>query len=776
MRKRRLASTSLVLTLVLAGCGTSIPYADVPNQQMKTLQEVLDYRAKELSYDSIATRAIYGDSAVELVFNKVKSDNKDKVVAAYEKLISDLQSNNAYTVDEKLHDYLKYYIDDKVLYNGTVQDVKEYCGYYYVTVKYDVKSNSEGTFTDWAKYLGINGTIVEDTNGEDVLNIKYLSRAIKEINENRYNQGLPDIIDKYADEYTQQQGNITYKHSDTAATDNGGTLGETGLGLGSLAQMSETQYRSMVDSTGSTNGYQMDTSGNIVDGGHTVIVDSSVYGKLQEIKGKTLAECGYTVDSSQAIIDAEGNVIVPSEYAGNAVNSDGTFKDFGTVSEVVKETEQNNSTGITMESQCGNARTLDYSASEFNSVVGSSLDSMSYMPKIQSVYIPTSESGDLSGYGIYSQGRNGLKDFGYDRDKVDGDTEVTYVFKGDDADSDKFTYAFSYMGNFDSGIELADDGVTISDFANTELDKIIERADRVINNTDVEGLMEDNIFEDAGLGVLNGMYGRVSNIFNYMTKVDKVLQRNGTEYLVELERSVQDSAYGSNVAVSYVEKYYCVIRQVDSEFKINDIALKSREIVKIPQPSADEASERRLVALGLSGRVSEANKTEINQLLGKLYHNATERSLNGIYSCFDSNTDYVTSEKYEYMNSLLRNRLTRMGTNVKASMTGEVTQWIGGADKQVEFIAEELIQYSGKDKGLYLQSYYLVSSFGNGWVIDECKTIEEKEVSGEELNNLKEKIDSNTSVEYIEETEPETEEVTTASQEESETENSTKEK
>ena len=69
-----------------------------------------------------------------------------------------------------------------------------------------------------------------------------------------------------------------------------------------------------------------------------------------------------------------------------------------------------------------------------------------------------------------------------------------------------------------------------------------------------------------------------------------------------------------------------------------------------------------------------------------------------------------------------------------------MTEWIGGADNQVELITEEIIIYEGQDTAQYMQMYYLVSNLNNKWVIDEMKALEIRDISGEELEQIKARI------------------------------------
>ena len=91
-----------------------------------------------------------------------------------------------------------------------------------------------------------------------------------------------------------------------------------------------------------------------------------------------------------------------------------------------------------------------------------------------------------------------------------------------------------------------------------------------------------------------------------------------------------------------------------------------------------------------------------------------------------------------------------------ATLTIVPVEWIGGFDTQVELTTKELIEYEGVDLGLYLENYYVVSHFGNQWVIDDIQQITERELSGEDLAKVKEGFTSGGNVELPAETAAET--------------------
>jgi len=84
---------------------------------------------------------------------------------------------------------------------------------------------------------------------------------------------------------------------------------------------------------------------------------------------------------------------------------------------------------------------------EINQYAGSSKSQMSFIPEIHAIYNVAAASDNLSGYGIFPQGAFGVINFGYNRDKMQGNMDITYVFKQDLLDENKMTYEFGFIDN-----------------------------------------------------------------------------------------------------------------------------------------------------------------------------------------------------------------------------------------------------------------------------------------------------------------------------------------
>ena len=616
MRKGvKILSIALVSTTLLTGCGVNkSDYKSLRAESFLTVQEVLDSYAQELSYESITQYAKL--SKEELEYNDVMGEMREKAINSYKDVIRDYKLNSDYKISKYNHEYLKAFLDDLVINEKEIVGVKEAKGYYYVEVKYTVSPNKAGTFKDWAKYLGINGAIIEDYEGNIGLDTKYLKQAIKLINEARAAEGRELL-----------SGDYENTSNDEVETDNTNT------------------------------------------------------------------------------------------------------------------TRNSNSVGLSIAKNADKVRKLEYDVREFNNIVGSSKEQIAFMPDIHLVFKPTTETGTVNGYGVFDSGNYGLKDFGYDRNKLTGELTLTFVFKQNELEGKKLSYQFCYVNSYKNNNLLTDyTEVMIPEFIDIELRKVVERLDRAINNIDITALMSGTIVEDAGLGMLQALYGANTQIIRLISNIDKVLARDNNVYLVEIERTVEDCAKGTGVPAVYIDRYYAIIRQKDLEFKINDMVLISRELQRTPEPDPDSATYRRLVALNLAGPISESNKVSIKATLQSLYEASTNRTLVGMYGAFNTNTELLSEERLEYLNSRLRGYLIAKGVNQPATMNGRVTAWIGGYDTQAELTTEELIEYTGTDTGLVLECYYLMSNYGTKWVIDDIEVISEREVSGEELAQIRERV------------------------------------
>jgi len=385
-------------------------------------------------------------------------------------------------------------------------------------------------------------------------------------------------------------------------------------------------------------------------------------------------------------------------------------------------------------------RKIQLDISTYNKLSGSSLNQTAFMPPLKMVYETNKESGVMSGFGIYPQGEFGLKTFEYNRNQLRGKLVLRFVFKQDILNKEKINFTGVYPVSISIDNKLEDAEQLVPDFVREEIEKIVERSDRAICNNDISALMSGNIYNDIGVAVLNGLYQNNTYLLRKISNVEKVIGRKDNYYLVQVVSMIQEGPRGTNAYGTYKDTYQMVIEQQGLKFIINDYVLIKRELIKEPQFELDSSIIKRLAALGLRGTISEESKEAIKELLNGLYQASTDRKLKGMYDSFNDDTTLLSSSHKEYLNSQLRGWLVRYGVNVKSTYKGIVTEWIGGADNQVELITEEIIIYEWQDTAQYMQMYYLVSNLNNKWVIDEMKALEIRDISGEELEQIKARI------------------------------------
>lgn len=462
---------------------------------------------------------------------------------------------------------------------------------------------------------------------------------------------------------------------------------------------------------------------------------------------------------SKLYFDARTKTIVERENIDS-----NTIPNVSVIEESSEETEEIDETVedevIVTPDISNNMKVSTITPQEFNSIAGSSVGQSAFMPELTSVYNIPKDSEVISGIGIYPGGNGGLYKFGFNSSELKGKMVLRYIFKDDVKYEGNIVgtniYPISY--DIETGIGVNISNTEVPNFLLEELNKLVERADRSLMNNDLTALTSENVFKGREIGVLSGYINKSTNILKNTSDVKRVIQRELSDntYMIEVETLRQEGSKSSDTFGTYQDKYYMVVEQIDTKFVISDYMLMSRNMIKEPSIQPDTSILKRLIALNLTGEIPEKSKTEIEGLLDELYTASTYRYLRGgreiekdgekvyiergMYDCFNSDTTMLSESDKEYMNSYLRDLLIKHGTNVDAEYNGVVTEWIGGTDRQAEFYTEELISYSGKNVGMYLQTYYLVSSMNDKWVIDEMRIVEEYEVSSDEMSNILSRI------------------------------------
>lgn len=390
-----------------------------------------------------------------------------------------------------------------------------------------------------------------------------------------------------------------------------------------------------------------------------------------------------------------------------------------------------------------NVRRLPYDIKDITELGGSSQEQISYMPEIELVYNIANTEGEMNGFGIYQEGKAGLTSFGYDSAQDSNKLIATFVFQQNELSPDDMNYSFMFINSFEnanpifSNESFTKNSITVPNFLNTQLGMLIENIDRAINNRDIKSLMDNQLIDDDGLGLRYAVYGASSDIVTFSTSIKRIAQRTDKTYLLELERTVEDSPKNAGSIAQYRDVYYAVVRQDGTEFILNDIALVKRDLTKTPVIEAESATVRRLVALNLSGEVSDNTKLDIqNGVLKNLADYSTNRTVNedgsiAMYDCFDTDMSLLTEERKEYINSKIRSLLFAKGYEAASTLYIEADEWIGGYDTQVEFTTREFVDYVGSNSGTYVENYYLVSHYGTEWLIDDIITIKEEVLEGD---------------------------------------------
>lgn len=382
-----------------------------------------------------------------------------------------------------------------------------------------------------------------------------------------------------------------------------------------------------------------------------------------------------------------------------------------------------------------------------NKVLGASVNQTAVMPELTSVYQPVTTNGKLSGYGIFPQGNYTLGNFGISRNDISGKIKLRYVFKRGLVDSNKLEFKNVYITDMQldgiaEKLENENYNSVIPDFIKTEVEVSLDRADRCISNTDLAGLMSGTVYGDIGVAILSGFFSEYGYLQQNVTSLDKVIARDNesNNYLVQISTARKQGARGGEDYGCYEYSGYAVITQVGNDFVVTDYLYDKCEMTREPQINVDDTIMKRLASLVNAGAIDPDDKTDIQSLIDNLYNGCTERNLDIMRECYNTNIALLSSSRKEYLVSQLVNWLTGKGIDVETSYTGFVVDWIGGTNEQAEFLTQELIDYKGKNEGLYIKNYYIVSKYGDKWVIDDSKLVETKVVLGDELNAIRESI------------------------------------
>lgn len=728
--KRTIAGSlaAISLTTSLTGCsGTSIIREDVTKFNLPpelTVNEVKEYYKRALDFDSIVTRNIevhetnYNlndvdpDTSPE-TYNKISTITKE-AISLLEYMRYVYTEDIARILNEDTYHYIKAFLNDKKLTYQGIEKIQEALGFYFVDVKFGVAPRDVGTITGASSLLGINGAFTKQYfTGVEKIDNDYINMAIKKLNE------------YYATE------RINKKASYNPVTNAISTSADKDVTNDATIDFTNTTAFDYTD------------------------VDSE--------------QSGQTQDGTQTVPDNQNPLVGPTAEDAenndteNAENQDGTQKD------VQDDTQDDFTTSGTIVSiddadPMMKIQNPGIDINEWHKVVGSSKEVTAFMPELSMVFTaPEQEVVDntyiVGGIGILPVGIGGLKRFGFNRNDIKGDTTLRFVFKEDLDRPGEFINTNVYVKDYqvETGISYNEDN-SVATFLHKDFGTLIDSADRALSNCDMTALMNGKIFADMRMAILRGYEAQHTNLLRQISTVRRVIKRNVpmNTYVLEVETLRQEGSKGANAVATYMDTSYVAVEQDGKDFVITDWLTVNRVLQKEPDIEPDSVILKRLIALDLAGEVPDNTKKNVEALLDELRLASTYRILSGehevdttngkvtvkrgMIDCFNPNPEMLSSSDNDSINSGLRSRLVKYGVNVGATLSGKVYDWVGGTEKQAEVMTEELITYTGRDDGIYMKCYYLVSNMEGAWVIDDMQIISEDEVSGTELDTYAERL------------------------------------
>lgn len=761
MRKKHLTKAVALLSVMcvsMTGCSSFISedVASYPLAATMTSAELVDYYSKALEYDSVISRNVtVHEARYEMKdIEGAKSETLKDLTSQCEAILGSNEYNPTESslrlISKDTYDYVKGVIDNEVLTDGKVQNIRGALGYYFVDVQYNISSKMPGTFKDAVNIIGLNGAFHKDYLGRYSVDEQYMSFITSKLNEYYFSNGIYKCA-------TYDSGASTIKVLDNTAPNISGKFTET---YGDINSFNETEYteETPVDNVETTEGEVLNAPGDETEGDSEI---SDV--DIADSEEPTDNNAEPTDDNAETTDDnAEGDDVISENEVENT-EVEGVQEEV-----VVQQPEvtvpspdkQLNYTIVTPES-----RRLKLDVGLINKVIGSSSKEAAMIPELDFIYIKPGTEGTLSGLGIYTAGGDGLKTFGFDRDKLAGTLTLRYVFKDDSDGTGDIVGVNIYTveEEITNGINMSTNNVLIPEFLMSEFKQLLDRADRAIVNNDLAGMMSGNIFEDIGVGVLRGYKDKSTGITRHISTIRQVINRDtaNNSYLLEVESTIIEGAKDVDAYGTYKDIAYVVIQQQDNKFIITDWCRVSRTLTNEPAIDPDSNVQKRLIALNLAGTISDDSKDSIKTLLGNLYTAGTNRLLRGpkdivvngqtitlnkgMYDCFSSDSTILSSDDLEYENSTLRNILVKHGADIQSLYSGTVTEWIGGYEDQVEFTTEELVTYMGLNKGHYMQVYYLAHIENDEWVIAERTVLDEYSITdAEKLATVQERVGQKT--------------------------------
>jgi len=729
-----------LLSSSFTGCSkfTGESAEDYDHIQMLSYSQVQKQNAEAFKFDNLIKPSVVVNS--EYNWEDVSTEKSSQLKELVENCEGVLKQSQ-YEADNDLkklipkdtYKYIKATIDGYALSNGTIVDTKGSLGYYYVDVQYDIKPQSTGKFKENVDMLGLNGTWKSNTDGSYSISDSFLGTAVYRLNKYFLDNRMP-----YEAAYQSTSGLLSIYEANTKALvrkDSNNMPDE----------IIEEQTESVEDTTESVAETIVETVEATNESGE-VVLDADGNPTYEEVVQEVTQETteAKEEETTEKYVEVENNNTMALD-----LNPDANREPL--LPGQIKEGRENSIVSIDRKAKLD----IDF----VNNVVGSSLE-QAYLPDLSLVYTIPKPDGDICGYGIYPEGINGLRAFGYNRDELNGKLTIRYIFKDTLKNNGEYGGMIGcdiYVKDIEiyNGINRASEDNEVASFIQDKLQGAVDRSDRIMANCDLPGFIAGNVYEDIGYGVLRGFKQQSTNQLVYMSTIRNVLQRDTTNnlYLLDVETLVQDGSKAADKYATFKEKYYVVVQQQGEDFVISDSVRYSRETVVEPVLDPDSATQKRLLALNLAGKIDDDTKVQLSELLSNLYTAVNARELRGkifaqsigdqewaddatvdygVYDCFNEDETMVTLNDFLDMTSTLTDSTLRKGGGTPSTMVGRPTEWIGGSPTQAEFLTAEFIEYEGFDEAYYAKVYYLVSNTKGRWVIDERRVIEEVMVSDAE--------------------------------------------
>lgn len=745
----------LAITIMISGCGSTTVVDNMDTVGFVDKQTLIDYYAEGLKYDAVITRGS-DDDKHEAKYEEydVTGDKRDKIIELKNKAEVAL-GNMEYTdeikedIPEDVFYYIKGYANDLKLEKTSDDVVTGALGYYFVDSIYTTSERTPGTFTGIASLVGVNGAFYEDeVTGNIYKNDAFIKSALSvanryfirnAINKNlsysddtsfQINDGAPNINSYYAMGTFSNNGS-TFEEDDMTPEYEDGSISDD-ESVGNVSDVDTVENNTEENNTEENDTYENNTEENSTEENNDEISkdndNSTVNEGSEDEDSDVTGEDTSVVDRDNSIIneeiDTDSNIVEP------------TGNDYSSTSD----------------------RKVKFDVMYLNSIVGSSASNGSLMPNIDTVYNMPQAEGTIGGIGIYPCGSIGMAKFNCNISNLSGRITLRYVFRDKNDGSGDAELFSIYPKDMENEIPEFDTNgdVLIPEYLEQELENIIERADRTIVNYDLPGMISDSVFDDLGFGILRGYINNGVNILKHMSTIRQVVSRSmeNNAYVLEVESTVIEGTKSSDTYGTFRDRSYVVVEQYGSRFKITDWVRISRDTVREPDIDVDNSAIKRLVALNLSGEVSDETKEQATDLLNMLYKASTDRRLNGpydieredgstenvergMYDCFNNDVNLLSTEEKEKINSHLRGYLTAYGADVSSNYCGRVDEWIGGSEDQVEFTAEEIILYGDGSTAKYMRTYYLMSCINDIWYIDEMNVIDSEDlVDASEIESI----------------------------------------